>query len=166
MKIKKSYHFYFVVVSIDQISLWPVVDNKFSEYIFEGKLPLPNWIQQGDCDLLHDHRGVILPAHVLEKIKPKQLFSEFNSGFAFSLPVDICDKVYNRYTKNYTFNFDIHTLTKEDSMEEILQYKKSAWKPILEIDPDMFYFTDHSQFLFGSKDYRQIEMFINENCVK
>lgn len=160
--IKKSYHHYFFETSISESKNINFFNNSNFDYIFNYSIPLPEFIEQGICDILPNKKGILFTQSVLQQFEPVQLLNDFSSCFAFNLPTEICDKEHSRYNKNYTFDFEIDELKKEVPMELILQYINSPWKPILEIDPDFFYLRSDKQILLGSKDYKQVENWLKK----
>ena len=159
--IKKSYHYYFCITRLKEFESLDFFNASLFDYIFNYNALFPDYIKQGLCDILPSDNGILFTQHVLKQLEPIQLVKDFKSCFAFNLPSDICDKEYSRFQKQFTFDFDINELKKEIPMELILQYEESPWKPILEIDPDFFYLRNDEQILLGSKDYRQVENWIN-----
>lgn len=162
MTIKRSYHFYHSSVLIEEFERLDFFNQSYFDFIFNYSSPFPKYIAQGICDILPNKNGILLTQNVLQQFEPIQLFNDFTSCFAFNLPTVICDKEQSRYKKNFTFDFDIIELNKEVSMDLILQYEESPWKPILEIDADFFYLRNEEQILMGSKDYKQVENWIKE----
>lgn len=160
-KIHKSYHFYYVIVQQNHVKSFPKT-NGLPTYIFGYPLNMPSFIEQGMCDILPNQYGILFDGITLNQFSSEKIFKDFNSCFCFHLLTDICDEQQNRYKKKYTFHFDVESFKQEISMDLILQYEDSPWKPILEIDPDFFYLKDDKLFLYGSKDYKQVENFVNE----
>lgn len=162
MEIRKSYHYYYCLVSSEYFELSGFFEYSYFDYIFDCKSPFPNYITQGNCDILPNEKGILFTQSVLQQFNPAQILNDFQSCFTFNLPTEICDTAQSRYKKNYTFDFDINELKKEIPIELVLQYEESPWKPILEIDPDFFYLRNDEQILLGSKDYKQVENWIKE----
>ncbi len=158
--IKKSYHFYFIVLSLDNFKANLFFNLNHFDYIFNYKTPLPKYIAQGICDILLNQKGILFTQYVISQFNPNELIQDFKSCFAFDLPTDICDKEQTRYKKNYNFDLDIEQMKKEISMDLILQYEKTEWKKILEINPDFFYLRNEKEILLACKDYKQIELII------
>lgn len=162
MGLKKSYHFYHSSILIEEFERLYFFNQSYFDYIFNYTTPQSNYVELGICDILPNEKGILFTQSVLQQFEPTQLLNDFQSCFAFNLPTEICDIEQSRYKKNYTFDFDINELKKEVPMELILQYEKTPWKPILEIDPDFFYLRNDEQILLGSKDYKQVENWIKE----
>lgn len=160
--INRSYHFYFVIIPNDILAPKIFFNRHYFEYIFDNKSPLPDYVEQGNCDIFPNQNGILFDQYVLQQFDPKNLIKDYNSCFAFNLPSTICDQESMRYRKKYTFGYILESFRQEISMDLILQYESSPWKPILEIDPDFFYLRDNEQILIGSKDFKQIEL-ITEN---
>lgn len=137
-------------------------NQSYFDYIFNYKAPLPNYIEQGICDIHPNEKGILFIQSVLQQFEPAEILNDFQSCFAFNLPTEICDTEQSKYKKNYTLDFDINELKKEIPMDLILQYEESPWKPILEIDADFFYLRNEEQILMVSKDYKQVENWIKE----
>lgn len=162
MTIFKSYHLYFSVINKQDFRYCKFLKNSYFDYIFKYPTSFPNYIKLGICDILPNKNGILFTQHVLQQFEPNEILIDFEACFSFNLPIEICDNEQSRYKNNYTFDFDIDELKKEVPMDLILQYEDSAWKPILEIDPDFFYLRNNEQILLGSKDYKQVEYWINE----
>ncbi len=161
MRIIKSYCYYFKLFPSEERSFISFLNDSCFDYIFSCNKPNPEYIEQGICDILPNGNGILFTHQVLQQFKSNQIFNDFDSCFAFFLPTEICDREQSRYRKNYTFNFNIEELKKEVPIDLIFQYENSFWKPILEIDPDFFYLKDDKQILLGSKDFNQVENWIN-----
>jgi len=163
MVIKKSYNFYYIIIPAEDFNYKLFYKQSFFDYIFSFKIPFPEYIAQGSCDVLPNNSGILINQIFLNQLIDKNLVNDFDSCFAFNLPTEICDKEQTRYKKNYNFKFDIEEMREEIPMDLILYYEESPWKPILEINPDYFYLRDDKQVLIGSKDYKQLKDLIQKN---
>lgn len=163
MKIYKSFHFHFYLLSLSEFRASLFFNQSYFDYIFNYRQSLPSFLQQGTCDILPNKNGTIITQYVLQQFEPNEFLNEFKACFGFNLPTDICDKKQTRYEKNYTFDFDIDQMKKEIPMDLILQYEKNQWKNILEINPDFFYLQNGKEILLASKDFKQVENWINQN---
>lgn len=161
MIISKSYNFYYFIIPADGFNYKLFYKQSYFDYIFSFKIPFPEYIAQGSCDVLPNNSGILINQIVLNQLIDKNLVNDFDSCFAFNLPTEICDVEQTRYRKNYTFDFDIDKMKEEISMDLILHYDESPWKPILEINPDFFYLRNNNYFLIGCKDYKQIKDIID-----
>ncbi|MFC2188280.1 hypothetical protein ACFCT7_13255 [Fulvivirgaceae bacterium LMO-SS25] len=156
MEISKSYNYYFIIIDAANGNCFFDQPRALREYYFNFPEILPSYLKQGTCDPLSNRRGVLFFDYVLASYDKKVILSDFKSCLAFNLPLEICDIDRSRIKKNYSFNFDLDIMRKEISSEEILNYNKSCWKPILEVDPDFFYLKNGKEILLGSKDYKQV----------
>lgn len=163
MNIKKSYHYYFIIISFNNFNPNVFFNQSHFDFIFNYKTPFLKYVEQGVCDILPNQYGILFTQTVLSQFNSNELINDFKSCFAFNLPTNICDKEQSRYKKNYTFEFNIEQMKKEISMELILHYEETEWKNILEINPDFFYLQNGKEILLASKDFKQVENWINQN---
>ncbi|MBX2960312.1 MAG: hypothetical protein KF732_10190 [Flavobacteriales bacterium] len=159
--MNKSFNYYFIIFNINDLNS-KIMDCFFKkgafEFIFSRPPLLPGYIEQGVCDILPNKNGILFINPVITRFNSMQLVSDFNSCFAFNLPVEIVDTEGLRYTKNYSFECDIENMQEEMPISKILFYDETEWANILKVNADYFYIKNNNEILFGSLDYKQIEL--------
>ena len=157
-KIEKSYHYYFIVISIDEFSIDLFFKGELKEFFFNELECFPEQYQNMCTPLMHGD-GLMFDGLVVDSIKKNVLFEEFKSCFVFNIPHEICDFLGQRFTKSYSVEFDIDNLLVPIPMQEILNFESSPWAKLLTIDADYFYLKDAKRIFIAAKDHNFINQF-------
>ena len=159
MNCIRSFNYY--IRSAKSLQSNSQISSEFFECIVGVNDKLPDYLIQDLVTPLANNSAIVIGQNQFSQLLNSNfLFNDFKVFFFFQLNHSINDP--KRYEKQYPSSLPIDQLSAPNHLNEQLFYQKTAWKDILNINPDLLLVKNDDTNFYASKDTHLLDFIVKK----